>query len=84
VQFFGDYTRARVGPSALIPSREALAQRLWLHTLLVHNRRKLVDTFRLALQEYITYCKVREGRGGVLAGRQVISSCLPVGLTVSH
>eukprot|EP00775_Hariotina_reticulata_P004536 gene4536-4788_t len=60
VQFFGDYTRARVGPSALIPCKEALEQRLWLPTLVLQNRRKLMDIYRLSLQELITYCKSGE------------------------
>jgi hypothetical protein len=58
VQHFGDYTRARVSPSALLPTSVVLEQRLWLG-LLTRKPSRLVNTYRLSLKEFITYCKVR-------------------------
>lgn len=61
LQYFGDYSRARVSASSLLPCTVALQQRLWLPTVL--NRKKgfarTVNSYIIGLREFITYCKVR-------------------------
>jgi hypothetical protein len=74
VQYFGDYSRARVSPAALIPPSVALAQRLWLPPVLTackgRGLARMVDVYLVGLREFITYCRVRWKRGLDAAGVQ--------------
>jgi hypothetical protein len=62
IQYFGDYSRARVPVSCLIPTKVALQQRLWLKTVLINRKEanwvNQVKSYRIGLREFITYCKV--------------------------
>jgi hypothetical protein len=74
IQYFGDYSRARVPVSCLIPTKAALQQRLWLKTVLI-NRKEAnwvtqVKTYRIGLREFITYCKVHTQPNSQTAGTQ--------------
>jgi hypothetical protein len=73
VQYFGDYTRARVSPAALVPPSVALSQRLWLPPVLRAARgrgyARVVDVYLVGLKEFATYCRV-SGRGGGRAERR--------------
>jgi hypothetical protein len=62
IQYFGDYSRARVPVGCLVPTKVALQQRLWLKTVLCNRKEATwvnqVKTYRIGLREFITYCKV--------------------------